>query len=105
LETTLLDRLLVITTKKYDAEDMKEIISTRARKEGIKISKDALDYLVNVGQKASLRYAIQLLAPAWELSGKKEIKKEHIERVYNLFTDVKRSVDYLRKMEEEMIYD
>ncbi len=101
----LLDRLLVITTKKYDAEDMKEIIMTRAKKEGIKIEKDAMEYLVEIGQKASLRYAIQLLAPAWELANKEGIKKEHIERVYKLFADVKRSVNYLRKMEEEMIYD
>ncbi|HII55295.1 TPA: TATA box-binding protein, partial [Candidatus Aciduliprofundum boonei] len=101
----LLDRLLVITTKKYDAEDMKEIIMTRAKKEGIKIEKDAMEYLVEIGQKASLRYAIQLLAPAWELANKEEIKREHIERVYKLFADVKRSVNYLRKMEEEMIYD
>ncbi len=100
----LLDRLLVITTKKYDPEDMREIIMTRVRKEGMKISAEALDYLVEIGQKASLRYSIQLLAPAWEISGKKEIKKEHVERVYNLFADVKRSVNYLRKMEEEMIY-
>ena len=101
----LLDRLLVITTKKYDPEDMRDIILTRARKEGIKISKDALDYLVEIGQKASLRYAIQILAPAWEIAQKGEIKKEHIERVYTLFSDVKRSVAYLRKMEDEMIYD
>ncbi len=101
----LLDRLLVITTKKYEPRDMRDIIATRARKEGIKIKDDALDYLVEIGQKASLRYAIQLLAPAWEIADKKEIEKKHIERVYTLFADVKRSVDYLRKMEEEMIYD
>ena len=101
----LLDRLLVITTKKYEPQDMRDIIATRARKEGIKIKDDALDYLVEIGQKASLRYAIQLLAPAWEIADKKEIEKKHIERVYTLFADVKRSVDYLRKMEEEMIYD
>ncbi len=100
----LLDRLLVITTKKYDPDDMRDIIKTRARKEGIKISEDALDYLVEIGQKASLRYAIQLLAPAWELSGKKEITKKYVERVSKLFADVKRSVDYLKKMEQEMIY-
>ena len=100
----LLDRLLVITTKKYEPQDMRDIIATRARKEGIKIKDDALDYLVEIGQKASLRYAIQLLAPAWEIADKKEIKKEHVERVYSLFADVKRSVDYLRKMEEDMIY-
>ncbi len=101
----LLDRLLVITTKKYSGEDMKDIILTRAKKEGMKIDTEALNYLVEIGQKASLRYAIQLLAPAWEIAEKKEIKKEHVERVYSLFSDVKRSVEYLRRMEEEMLYD
>ncbi len=101
----LLDRLLVITTKKYGADEMRDIILTRARKEGIKLENDALNYLVEIGEKASLRYAIQLLAPAWELSGKKEVKKEHVERAYKLFADVKRSVEYLRRMEEDMLYD
>ncbi len=101
----LLDRLLVITTKKYEPEDMRDIIETRAKKEGIKISEDALSRLVEIGQEASLRYAIQILAPAWEISGKEEIQREHVDRAYNLFSDVKRSVNYLKKMEEEMIYD
>lgn len=100
----LLDRLLVITTKKYDKEDMRDIILARAQKEGIKISSDALDYLVDIGSRSSLRYAVQLLVPAWEIAKKEEIRKEHIERVYNLFSDVKRSVDYLHRMEKEMIY-
>lgn len=100
----LLDRLLVITTKKYSSEDMRDIILARASKESIKISDDALNYLVKIGENSSLRYAVQLLVPAWEVANKNEIKKEHIERVYKLFSDVKRSVDYLQKMEKEMIY-
>ena len=100
----LLDRLLVITTKKYSSEDMRDIILARASKENIKISDGALNYLVEIGENSSLRYAVQLLVPAWEVANKNEIKKEHIERVYKLFSDVKRSVDYLQKMEKEMIY-
>ena len=38
-------------TKKYNGEDMRDIILTRARKEGIKIEADALDYLVEIGEK------------------------------------------------------
>jgi len=45
-----------------------------------------------------------MISTIWWKSEKKEIKKEHVERVYRLFANVKRSVDYLRKMEEEMIY-
>jgi len=100
----LLDRLLVITTKKYSKEDIRDIILARASKENIKISEDALNYLVEIGERSSLRYAVQLLVPAWEVADKKEIGREHIDRVYHLFSDVKRSVDYLQKMEKEMIY-
>lgn len=100
----LLDRLLVITTKKYDRDDIRDIILARASKENISLDEDALDYLVEIGERSSLRYAIQILVPAWEMANKKEIKRDHIEKIYKLFSDVKRSVDYLQKMEKEMVY-
>ncbi len=101
----LLDRLLVITTKKYEERDIREIIKVRAEKEGVKLSEDALEKLVKIAKETSLRYAIQLLAPAWEIAkGRGEITVEDIERCYRLFVDVKRSVKYLKEMEKEMLY-
>jgi TBP-interacting protein len=65
-----------------------------------------LDYLADICSQASFRYAVQLLAPASEVAAaekSKKVTKEHIERVKELFIDVRRSVDYLRDFEEKML--
>jgi TBP-interacting protein len=71
----LVDRLLIINTKPYEKEDIKKIIEIRAKSEKIKLSEDALEYLTEIGSKTSLRYAIQLLAPAFEVAKEKNPKK------------------------------
>ncbi|MCD6371215.1 MAG: RuvB-like helicase [Candidatus Aenigmarchaeota archaeon] len=101
----LLDRILIITTRPYEAEEIREIIKIRAKAEKIEISEDALEYLTEIGSKTSLRYAIQLLAPAFEIAKeeKKKIMKKHVEKVYKLFVDVKRSSKYLKEQEEKFL--
>ena len=102
----LLDRLLIINTKPYGEKEIREIIKIRAETEKIKISKEALEYLVQLGIKHSLRYAIQLLAPAniiCKEEKRNEISKENIEKVEKLFADIKRSVNYLKKYEEQFL--
>lgn len=102
----LLDRLLIITTQPYTKEEIREILRIRARAEKINISPDTLDYLSEIGASNSLRYAIQLLAPAAEIAAaesSKEVRREHIERAKELFVDVSRSVQYLREHEEKML--
>ena len=102
----LLDRLLIINTKPYGEKEIREIIKIRAETEKIKISKEALEYLVQLGAKHSLRYAIQLLAPAniiCKEEKRNEISKENIEKVEKLFADIKRSVNYLKKYEEQFL--
>jgi TBP-interacting protein len=103
----LLDRLLVITTRKYSGDEIREIIRIRAAKERMEVDDEALELLVKIGEERSLRYALQLLAPAWEMAkaDRYVVKREHVERAYNLFSDVKRSVEYLQRMEKEMLYD
>ncbi len=104
----LLDRLLVITTRKYSADEIRDILLIRAQKEGIDIEDEALSKLVEIGEERSLRYAIQLLIPAWHLAQRRKsdtIEKEDVERAFRLFVDVKRSVEYLREMEKEMMVD
>jgi TBP-interacting protein len=102
----LLDRMLIISTKPYSRDEILEILKIRARAEKIEITKDALEYLADIGEESSLRYAVQLLAPAAnyaEAEGSKKITKEHVERVRQLFADVKRSVAYLQEYEEKML--
>ena len=102
----LLDRLLIINTRPYEKEEIRKIIEIRANSEKIKISEDALEYLTEIGSKTSLRYAIQLLAPAYEVAKEKKaerIEKEHVAYVEKLFSDVKRSAQYLKEFEEQFL--
>jgi len=102
----LLDRLLIINTKPYTRDEIRKIIEIRAKHEKIKISEEALEYLTEVGTRTSLRYAIQLLAPAHEVSKEmksEKIEKEHVERVEKLFSDVKRSVEFLKEYEKQFL--
>ncbi len=102
----LLDRLLIITTEPYNRDEIRMIIETRAAEMGLLIDEKALEKLTEIGEKNSLRYAIQLLAPANELakirnSGK--IETSDVERAEQLFADVSKSSAYLKEWEEKML--
>ncbi len=102
----LLDRLLIITTEPYSREEIRKIIEIRAEELGISLSEDALELLTELGEKNSLRYSVQLLAPAKEFaklrnSGKVDV--EDVKRASELFVDVSQSSSYLKKWEEKML--
>jgi len=90
----LLDRLMIIRTLPYTLEEIRVIITIRAKTEGLTIQEDALNHLAEVGLKTSLRYSIQLLAPAnilAKINGRDEIFKGDVEEAVDLFLDSKRS--------------
>ena len=95
----MLDRLLIINTEPYKREEIKEIVKIRAIEEGIEISEDAIEYIAELGEKTSLRYAVQLLAPASVLTGGEKVERGHIEKAKGYFSDIKRSTEYVRKLE------
>merc|ERR1719453_429697 len=64
----LLDRLMIIRTMPYTLEETFQILSIRAKTEGIDVEDEALAFVAQVGQDASLRFAVQLLTPANVLS-------------------------------------
>ena len=102
----LLDRLLIITTEPYSKDEIKKIIEIRAEESGIKLSEDALEMLTDLGEKNSLRYAVQLLAPAYEfakLRNSDRVEVEDVKRASELFVDVSQSSSYLKKWEEKML--
>ncbi|MEM4461214.1 MAG: RuvB-like domain-containing protein, partial [Nanopusillaceae archaeon] len=102
----LLDRLLIINTKPYSKNEIKEIIKIRAAKEKIKIEDDALEYLTEIGVRSSLRHAIQLLAPAYEVAKEDKrnvVERKDIEFVEKRFVDVKRSVEYMKSIEDQFL--
>ncbi len=102
----LLDRLLIIPTKPYKPEEIREILKIRADEEEIALTDEALEELVKIGAESSLRYAAQLLEPAKiiaESNGRDTITVEDVRRAKELFIDVKQSVEYLKRFEEKFL--
>lgn len=94
----LLDRLMIIRTQPYGIEEIEQIIKLRAQVESLQIDDDALTALSEIGNSTTLRYAIQLLTPAYQTSkvnGRTQITKEDISDINVLFLDAKRSAKHL----------
>ncbi len=102
----LLDRLLIIPTRPYTEDEIREIIKIRAEEEEVSLSDEALKMLVETGSSTSLRYAVQLLQPARiiaESEGRSVIGVEDVEKAKKLFIDVSQSVQYLKHFEEKFL--
>lgn len=95
----MLDRLLIINTEPYKRDEIREIVKIRAREEKIEISEEAVEYLAELGEKTSLRYAVQLLAPASVLARGKRVEREHVDRARQYFADLRRSISFVEKLE------
>ncbi|MHC1589582.1 MAG: RuvB-like domain-containing protein, partial [Candidatus Hecatellaceae archaeon] len=102
----LVDRSVIIMTEEYDSESIREILKIRAREEKVEISEKALNKLTELGAKASLRYAVQLLSLASQNAASKrrsKVELEDVERVGRLFVDVSGAAEYLKKYEERLL--
>lgn len=123
----LLPRLLIIPTHPYTGPEIRSIIQTRAKLEfstptapslnlqtdsggtapaGLKVSAslspEALDLLTREGEKVSLRYALQLLAPCGILARARRseggvVSGGDVEEARGLFWDAGRSAGRLRE--------
>lgn len=94
----LIDRLLIIRTLPYTSEEIKSIIDRRSRTESSPLSPEALDLLAQTAAETSMRYALQLLAPAYiltEIRKGQEISLQDIEESKLLFLDARRSAKIL----------
>jgi len=102
----LVDRAVIIATHEYDPESIKEILRIRSDEEKVKIEKDALERLTEVGSKSSLRYSVQLLSLAAQNAkamGREKVNVKDVERVDKLFMDVGEAAEHLKKYEEKMM--
>ncbi|MEM0164525.1 MAG: RuvB-like helicase [Saccharolobus sp.] len=102
----LLDRLLIIPTRPYNAEEIKEIIKIRANELDIELDPQALEELTKIGVENSLRYAIQILEPALVMAQRNSrsvVKVDDIKQVASLFADVKRSVKFVKEFENLLL--
>ncbi len=102
----LLDRLLIIVTRPYTEEEIKAIISIRAEEEEIPLAEEALEELTRIGYSKSLRYALQLLTPAYVIAsrrGSTKVELRDVKDAERLFADVKRSLELVTKYGDLML--
>ncbi|MGC9071202.1 MAG: RuvB-like helicase [Acidilobus sp.] len=102
----LLDRLLIITTKPYNPDEIREILKVRAEEEDVALSGDALAVLTKIGEERSLRYAVQLLQPAKmiaERRGSGKVEASDVEYVSRLFADLKTSIEYVERYKDLLL--
>lgn len=95
----MLDRLLIIQTKNYTKDEVRQIIETRCEEEDVEMTEEALIFLTEIGMDTTLRYSIQLITTSSLLAAKRkstEVDVSDIRRAYSMFLDVKRSSDYLK---------
>ncbi|CAP36675.1 Protein CBR-RUVB-1 [Caenorhabditis briggsae] len=86
----MLDRLMIIPTMKYNEEDVRKILAHRTEAENVQFDEKAFDLLSRVGSEKSLRYALQLIAPARlcaQTCGREIIDLGDVERCTKLFMD------------------
>ena len=92
--TDLLGRLLIIPTYPYEAEDIKTIVQIRAKTEQLNIDEAAISTIADIGVKASLRYALQLMTPASVIAksmNRTRIEVSDVQECQELFIDAGRS--------------
>merc|ERR1712032_1487250 len=102
----LLDRLVIIRTLPYSADDIANILNIRSQTEGISVDEEAFAFLAEIGVNTSLRYAVQLLTPGSILaktSGRESITKEDIQEPDSLFYDAKSSAKVLAEYADKYI--
>ena len=102
----LLDRLLIIRTRPYNADEIKEILRIRADEEDIPLSEEALEELTKIGAERSLRYAVQLMEPARilaEREGRTKVTAEDVRKAATYFVDIKESIKYVQEYEEKFL--
>ncbi|KAI9209766.1 RuvB-like 2 [Polychytrium aggregatum] len=104
----LLDRALIISTGSYSEKEVRQIIGIRCEEEDVDMTDDAKDVLTKIGLETSLRYAIHLITASSLVARKRkatEVDVEDIKRVYSLFLDEKRSVQYLKEFQEQFMFN
>jgi len=106
LPLDFLDRVSIINTHAYNADEIQQILSIRAQEEEVDVSPDALALLTKIGQEAGLRYASNLITTSQLISAKRRAKQvdvQDVQRSFKLFYDPTRSVKFVSDSEKRLI--
>lgn len=108
LPLDFLDRVVIVSTQPYPADDIRQILAIRAQEEEIDLSPDALALLTKIGEESNLRYASNIITTSHLLSQKRkatEVSIDDVQRSYRLFFDPNRSVKFVTQYEQRFISD
>lgn len=108
LPLDFLDRVVIISTQPYSADEISQILAIRAQEEDVDLSADALALLTKIGQESGLRYASNIIATSTLVSQKrkaKEVSIDDVQRSYRLFFDPARSIKLVNDYERNFISD
>ncbi|KAJ9110178.1 RuvB-like protein 2 [Naganishia adeliensis] len=103
----LLDRVLIISTKKYELDDIKQIVRVRAQEEDVAFEDGALDALTHIGSQTSLRYALNLIAPSSHVAKRRKASQvgvQDLRMAYKYFTDVGRSLAFIEEQQGLLMF-
>jgi RuvB-like protein 2 len=103
----LLDRLLIISTEPYSEKEVSQILHIRCEEEDVEMTDDARELLTKIAMETSLRYAIHMITTASLVCARRkgtEVDIQDIKRVYTLFSDVKRSTQYMIEYQNEFMF-
>jgi len=101
-----LDRLLIVATKPYSPQELKQIIQIRCEEEDVDMSEAAVDLLKKIATECTLRYALHLITPAHLVAARRksmEVDIKDIQRVFELFVDEKRSTKFLHEYKDMFV--
>jgi len=104
----LLDRMIIIPTSSYQEKELQQILKIRCEEEDCEMSEDGLMVLTRIAMESSLRYSIQLISVANLVCKKRngtEVSMDDIKRVYSLFSDEARSVQFLTEYQKEFLFN
>ncbi|KAH9062753.1 TIP49 C-terminus-domain-containing protein [Lactarius vividus] len=108
LPVDLLDRVLIVSTKPYEEQDIQQIIQIRCEEEDVTLTAEALNVLTTMAMQTTLRYALNLISCAQVLARKRKAENvdvEDLRRAYTYFMDEKRSVQWLKEQQGSLMFE
>lgn len=103
----LLDRLLIVRTQVYSANEMVAILRIRAETESIALDEESFVKLGEIGLETTMRFAVQLLTPSKllaKMNGRDTVCVDDIKEVSEMFLDAKASASLLRSQDEKFLH-
>lgn len=103
----LLDRLMIIMTKPYSEKELRAILQIRCEEEDTEMGSEALDLLTKIAKETSLRYAMHMIMAGSLVCKQRkgtEVEIADIKRVYGLFSDLRRSTQFLMEYNKQFMF-